>query len=123
MAPGGARPGYRGGAQGVHRVVEVGGSGTLRQSLKAVGPEGEVALIGFLASSDPAINYFEIFASGATLRVLAVGDRSGLADMLAAIGQAKLKPVVDSVHAFADAAGAYRRLASGEALGKVVVSI
>ena len=82
-----------------------------------------MALIGFLASADPTINYFEIFASGATLRVLAVGDRSGLADMLAAIGQAKLKPVVDSVHGFADAAGAYRRLASGEALGKGVISM
>ena len=111
------------GAGGVHRVVEVGGSGTLSQSLKAAGPEGEVALIGFLASSDPAVNYFEIFASGATLRVLAVGDRSGLVDMLAAIGQARLKPVIDSVHGFADAVAAYRRLASGDALGKVVVSI
>ena len=70
------------GGRGVHRVVKVGGSGTLSQSLKAAGPEGEVALIGFLASSDPTMNYFEVFASGATPRVLAVGDRSGLLDMV-----------------------------------------
>lgn len=65
------------GGRGVQRVVEIGGSGTLAQSMKACGPGGEIALIGFLASSDPTLNFFDVFASGATLRVLAVGDRSG----------------------------------------------
>jgi len=111
------------GVQGVHRVVEIGGSGTLSQSMKAVGVTGEIALIGFVASNDPTLNYFEIFASGATFRVLAVGDRSGLIEMLAAVGQAKLKPVIDSVHPFDKSVHAYNRLASGEAVGKVVISI
>jgi len=108
--------------RGVQRVVEIGGSGTLPESLKACGAGGEIALIGFLASTDPALNFFDIFASGATLRVLAVGDRSGLTDLLAAVGQAKLRPVIDEVFPFQDAPAAYARLASGLGVGKVVVS-
>jgi len=111
------------GGRGVHRVVEIGGSGTLGQSMRACGVGGEIALIGFLASSEPTLDFFEVFSSGATFRVLSVGDRSGLTNLLAAVGQAELRPVINGVFPFDDVTAAYHRLASGEGMGKVVVSV
>jgi NADPH:quinone reductase-like Zn-dependent oxidoreductase len=40
------------GGRGVDLVVEVGGAGTLEESLKAVAPEGQISLVGWLASKD-----------------------------------------------------------------------
>jgi zinc-binding alcohol dehydrogenase/oxidoreductase len=48
-------------------------------------------------------------------------DLRGLLDLLAAGRLAP--PVVDSVHPLADAAAAHRRLESGEAYGKIVLTI
>lgn len=35
--------------QGVDRIVEIGGPGTLNQSLLSAAPGGEIALLGFVA--------------------------------------------------------------------------
>ncbi|MGZ2411777.1 NADPH:quinone reductase-like Zn-dependent oxidoreductase [Sphingomonas sp. F9_3S_D5_B_2] len=35
----------------------------------------------------------------------------------------KMKPVIDQVFPFADYEGAYRRLASGQMVGKVVIDV
>ncbi|MET0451811.1 MAG: NAD(P)-dependent alcohol dehydrogenase [Mycobacterium sp.] len=112
------------GGAGVQRVVEIGGAGTLSQSMRAIAADGEIEIIGFLDSFEHAdINFFELFGSGATLRVLAVGDRDALKAMLAAVESVRLKPVIDSVHQFDDAVAGYQRAASGAAVGKVVISI
>jgi alcohol dehydrogenase len=112
------------GGRGVHRVVEVGGSGTLGQSMKALRPEGEVALVGFLAAApEPSLDFLQLFLSGGTFRVINVGHRGDLIDVARALGQTRVRPVIDSIHPFEDAAEAYRRLASGDAIGKIVISL
>jgi alcohol dehydrogenase len=112
------------GGRGVHRVVDVGGSGTLAQSMKAIRPGGEVALVGFLASSgNPSLDFFELFLSGGTFRVINVGDRSVLLDVVAALRQTRVRPVIDSVHPFDSAVKGYLRLSSGEAVGKIVIAV
>jgi alcohol dehydrogenase len=112
------------GKEGVDQVIEVGGAGTLVQSMKSIRPGGEVALIGFLDSyGESSIDFFEIFASGATFRVINVGHRSGLSGLLDAVDRGSLKPVIDNIYPFADAVEAYRRMASGIAVGKIVISL
>jgi alcohol dehydrogenase len=112
------------GGRGVDRVIEVGGAGTLPQSMQAITPAGEIAVIGFLASPHGStLDFNDLFLSGATFRVLSVGHRGALMDLTAAVGQARLNPVIDSVHSFDAAIEAYRRLASGAAVGKIVISI
>lgn len=44
------------GAQGIDHVVEVGGAGTLEQSIKAVRTGGTVSLIGVLSRANPSLN-------------------------------------------------------------------
>jgi alcohol dehydrogenase len=120
----GVRAGQVSGKEGVDQVIEVGGAGTLTQSMKSIRPGGEVSLIGFLDSyGESSIDFFEIFASGATFRVINVGHRAGLSGLLDAVDRGSLKPVIDNVYPFADAVEAYRRMASGTAVGKIVISL
>ena len=111
------------GGRGVDRIVEVGGPGTINQSLRAVALDGEIASIGFLSTENPGIDFFALKASGASFRNIAVGDRSGLLDFTRAIEMVGLKPAVDRVFAFEDAREAYAHLESGTHFGKVVIGI
>lgn len=107
--------------QGVERVVEVGGPGTFAQSLRAVRPGGEIALIGFVSPLGDSINYLDLFMSGANFRHITVGSRESLMDVSQAIDVARIKPVIDRVFDFADAKAAFAHLDSGAHFGKVVI--
>ncbi|MGC0153649.1 zinc-dependent alcohol dehydrogenase family protein [Chromobacterium vaccinii] len=107
--------------RGVDRVVEVGGKGTLAQSLAAVAPGGEIEVIGFLAEGAAELDFMRYFLSGATLRRIAVGHREGLEAMLRAIGQQRLRPVLDQVFPFDDARAAWEHFAARRHFGKVVI--
>lgn len=117
---GAAAAGLAGG--GVDHVVEVGGAGTLAQSYQAVGFNGSVALIGVLTREGNAGPH-ALMTKGASLRGIFVGSR-GMAERLnAAIDATSIKPVIDRVFAFEDAAEAYRYQASSALFGKVVIRI
>ncbi|WP_434631691.1 zinc-dependent alcohol dehydrogenase family protein [Chromobacterium sp. CV08] len=109
------------GGRGVDRIVEVGGKGTLAQSLAAVAPGGEIAVIGFLADGAAEMDFMRYFLSGATLRRIAVGHREGLEAMLRAIGRQRLRPVLDRVFPFDDARAAWEHFAARRHFGKVVI--
>ena len=107
--------------RGVDRVVEVGGPGTIGQSLRAVAVGGEIASIGFLSSENPGIDFFQLKISGASFRSVAVGDRAGLMELVRAVSMNAVRPVVDRVFAFEDAKEAFSYLESGAHFGKVVI--
>lgn len=111
------------GGLGVDRVVEVGGPGTIAQSLKAVAFGGEIASIGFLSTENPGIDFFALKLSSATIRNITVGDRVGLQELVRAVKGAGVKPVVDRVFAFAEARAAFEYLAKGAQIGKVVIGV
>lgn len=109
--------------RGVDRVVEVGGPGTIAQSLRAVALGGEIASIGFLSSDNPGIDFFSLKTSGASIRNITVGDRVGLEELVRVVSSAALKPVIDRTFAFEDARAAFTYLESGAHFGKVVVRV
>jgi NADPH:quinone reductase-like Zn-dependent oxidoreductase len=109
------------GGRGVDRVVEVGGPGTIAQSLRAVALGGEIASIGFLSTENPGIDFFQLKTSGASFRNITVGDRAGLLDLNSAVAASGLKPIIDRVFAFDEAREAFSHLESGAHLGKVVI--
>jgi len=109
---------------GVDHVVEVGGPGTLEQSLEAVGFGGHVHLIGVLAGGDGLVHPGPILGKGVDVEgVIGVGSRAMFDRMLAAMENVELEPVVDRVFDFADAREAYRYVERGEHQGKVLVRI
>jgi NADPH:quinone reductase-like Zn-dependent oxidoreductase len=106
---------------GVDHVVEVGGLGTLAQSIQAVGFGGEVALIGVLSMQGEA-SPMPLMAKGAGLRGIFVGSRAMALDLNTFIDAHGLKPLVDRTFDFRDARAAYTYQSSSELFGKVVLS-
>lgn len=116
--PAAAAASLRGGAD---LVVEVGGAGTLAQSMQAVNFDGEIALIGVLTRAGDTTPH-PLMMKGSSIRGIFVGNKTMADDLSAAIDVSGVKPAIDKVFAFEDAAEAYRYQASG-AFGKVVIKV
>ena len=110
------------GGDGVDHVVEVGGAGTLEQSLRAVRLGGTVSLIGTLAEPAP-VNLTPVFMRNIRLQGVLVGSREMFQRMNEALADPPMRPVVDRVFAFEDAPTAFEHLASGRHVGKVVIAM
>ena len=107
---------------GVDHVVEVGGQGTLAQSMAAIGYNGEIAFIGVLTREGNA-NPRDMMFKGASLRGIFVGSARMARSMNAAVDSCGIKPVIDRVFAFEDAKAAYAYQASPDLFGKVVITV
>jgi NADPH:quinone reductase-like Zn-dependent oxidoreductase len=105
----------------IHHVVEVGGLGTLAQSMQAVGFGGEIALIGVLSMQGDT-NPMPLMVKGASLRGIFVGSAAMARDLNTFVDAHRVKPVVDRVFDFADAKAAYAYQSSAELFGKVVIT-
>lgn len=108
--------------RGVDHVIEVGGMGTLARSYQSIGFGGKIALIGFLGGPGQA-EPFALMMKGGSLHGVGVGSTAMFEDMNRAIEVNRIKPVVDKVFAFDQAAEAFRCFAAGEFFGKVVIAI
>ncbi|KAJ5632419.1 hypothetical protein N7490_008758 [Penicillium lividum] len=82
---------------GVDHIVEVGGSGTLKQSFKAIKYEGVISVIGFLGGVDPKTQPSVVDTLGhiCTVRGVYVGSKELMRDMIRAIEANDIHPVVD----------------------------
>lgn len=107
---------------GVDHVVEVGGAGTLAQSIAAVGFSGEIALIGVLAQEGDTSPH-GLMLKGASIRGIFVGSRGMAARLNGFIDGYGIRPAIDRTFAMEDAVDAYRYQASPELFGKVVLTL
>jgi NADPH:quinone reductase-like Zn-dependent oxidoreductase len=107
---------------GVDHVVEVGGAGTLMQSMTAVGFNGEIALIGVLAREGDT-NPHILMPKGASLRGIFVGSAEMAMKLNRAIDATAMKPVIGRAFAFDEARQAYEYQASPDLFGKVVIRV
>ena len=106
---------------GIDHVVEVGGLGTLAQSIQAVCFGGEISLIGVLTLQGDA-NPMPLMVKGASLRGIFVGSTAMARELNAFVDAHGIKPVVDRVFDFADAKAAYAYQGSPALFGKVVIA-
>lgn len=109
--------------QGVDTVVEIGGAGTLDQSMIAARVGGHVALIGVLAGFAGPVQTALLMAKNLRVQGLTVGSRKHQLDMIAAIEQNGLKPVIDRHFPLKQLADAFRYQLSGQHFGKICVDI
>lgn len=106
---------------GVDHVVEVGGPGTLTQSIKAVKVGGHISLIGVLTGLSGNIPTIELMGKQARLQGLIVGNRRQQQDYVAALEQTGIRPVIYRSLPLEQLADAFRLQESGEHFGKIVV--
>lgn len=110
------------GGRGVDHVVEVGGAGTLEQSLQAAAFGGAISVIGVLSGVSAPLNILPILMKNVQLQGILVGHREGFEAMARAIAQNDLKPVVDRTFPFEEARTALEHMASGSHFGKICLS-
>jgi NADPH:quinone reductase-like Zn-dependent oxidoreductase len=110
------------GGSGVDRIVEVGGSGTLSQSIKAVAIGGQISMVGVLATGEEMPSFMDMFMSQAVFRPIPTGSRRDLEDMLRVFNQHRIHPEIDSDFTFDDAKAAWLRFGERDLFGKVVIT-
>lgn len=111
-------------SRGVDLVVEVGGVGTLNESIRATRIGGAIALIGVLAGGAASeLRLPLIVMQQQRIQGVTVGSVDDLRRMVAAVSSNKMRPVVDRVFPFEAAREAFDYMASGKHFGKVAISL
>ena len=108
--------------EGADHVVEVGGAGTLMRSIKSTAVGGTVSVIGVLAGAVEPVSVVPVLMQNIRLQGVFVGSRDGFLAMTRALASSSLRPVIDRVVPFDRAPDAFRALAAGEHVGKIVVA-
>ena len=104
---------------GVNVVVEVGGSGTLAQSVRAVGMGGHISMIGVLTGIQGEVPTAELFQKNAVISGITVGSRSSQVDMVKAINATGIEPVIDSRFGLEELGEAFKLQESQSHFGKI----
>ena len=111
------------GGRGVDEVVEIGGPGTMAQSINACRPGGHISLIGVLTGISGEVPTAALFSRNITVSGITVGSRRHQEDMVEAINAAGFKPVIDSRFPLDQIAAAFAHQASQQHFGKIVLTI
>ena len=111
------------GGTGVDTVVEIGGAGTLDQSMVAARVGGHVALIGVLAGFSGPVQTALLMAKNLRVQGLTVGSRQQQLDMIAGIEANGIRPVISDHFPLEKLADAFRHQAANAHFGKIVVDI
>jgi len=107
------------GGRGVDVVVEVGGPGTLAQSLQAVRISGHVSLIGVLTGWAGEVPTAVAMGKNVAVKGVTVGSRAQQEDMIAALEANRIRPVIDSSFTLDRIAEAFAHQESQKHFGKI----
>ncbi|MFT7321745.1 zinc-dependent alcohol dehydrogenase family protein, partial [Congregibacter sp.] len=108
---------------GVSLVVEVGGPGTVTQSVRALRIGGTISMIGVLTGISGDVPLAEFFQRNAVMSGITVGSHLHQANMVKAFEEWELKPVLDRSFELAQLGDAFRYQESGQHFGKIVLNL
>jgi len=111
------------GGTGVDHIIELGGAGTMQESLQAVRLGGEISLIGVLAGPAKELNITPILMRNIRVQGILVGNREYFESMNRAIAHHRLQPVVDRIFPFEETRKAFELMAGAGHFGKICISI
>ena len=109
--------------QGVDITLDVGGQSTINQSILSCRENAYIGLVGFMTGSEITIQLPSVIMNYIRLQGNSVGNATELAQLVKAIEINNLKPVIDRIYPIEKAQEAFNLLKSGEAFGKIVISI
>lgn len=109
--------------RGVDVVVEVGGAGTLGQTLRCVRPGGTVAVIGILSGNQTKTLLTPILMQQIRMQGVIVGPRERFEELARAVSLHALRPVVDATFPMNEARAALEHMKAGRHFGKIVVEV
>lgn len=109
--------------RGVDHVLEVGGPGTLAQSITACRMGGHIALIGVLTGFAAEVAIPALFSNQIRVSGISIGSRADQNDMIRAITANRLKPVIDSSFPLQEIVDAFKYYESQKHFGKVCLEL
>mgnify|MGYP001557586430 FL=1 len=109
------------GGRGVDHVVEIGGPGTLAQSITACRLGGHIALIGVLTGFAGEVPTAAIMVGNVHINGITVGSHEQQLAMIRAIEANGIRPIIDSSYPLEGLADAFRHQETGRHFGKICV--
>ncbi|WP_072397202.1 NAD(P)-dependent alcohol dehydrogenase [Hyphomicrobium sp. CS1GBMeth3] len=111
------------GKRGVDHVLEIGGPGTLAQSIQAVRIGGHISLIGILTGLKGEVPTMLLMAKQIKLKGIVVGSRAHQIDMIRGLEATGIRPVIDKTFPLASLADAFRYEEGAGHFGKICIEI
>jgi NADPH:quinone reductase-like Zn-dependent oxidoreductase len=111
------------GGHGADVVIEVGGKGTLQQSLDAVAFGGTISIVGGITGYGGELPAVALIDKAAHVAGISVGTRKQLRDFEMFLAKNGVKPVIEHVYPLAELDAAVEQLRSGQFIGKIVVTL
>jgi NADPH:quinone reductase-like Zn-dependent oxidoreductase len=106
----------------VDAVLETVGKATWSHSLKSLRPGGTVVVSGATTGADPSADLNRLFFLQLKVVGSTMGTRAELAGLLSLLVASGVRPVLDEVLPLSEARRGFERLASGDVVGKVVLT-
>jgi NADPH:quinone reductase-like Zn-dependent oxidoreductase len=107
------------GGRGVDHVLDLGGPGTLPQSITACRLGGQISLIGTLTGFAGQVPTAAMMRRQLRLQGLIVGSRTQQQDMVRGLNTTGIRPVIDRRFGLAELADAFRFEESNRHFGKI----
>ena len=108
--------------RGVDHIVEVGGPGTLPESIASVAIGGHISLIGVLTGLAGDVPTAALMAKQARLQGLIVGSRKSQIEFIRALDATGIRPVIDKSFGLSEIADAFRFEEAGRHFGKICLN-
>ena len=108
---------------GFDKVLETIGPANLGQSLAALGPAGEIVLIGLFAMDAKPLDAMALFHKRGSIRAIATGSTRMHEAVVRAVDANDIKPLIHRRVAFDDAPAAFRAQLEPDLFGKIVIAL
>jgi NADPH:quinone reductase-like Zn-dependent oxidoreductase len=106
----------------VDAVIETVGEATWAHTLRALRPGGTVVVSGATSGMNPPADLARVFFLQLAIVGSTMGTRDELDALVSLLVDTGVRPTVDATFALADARSAFERLASGDVVGKLVLT-
>jgi NADPH:quinone reductase-like Zn-dependent oxidoreductase len=104
-------------------VIETVGKATWSHSLKALRPGGTLVVSGATSGPDPSADLARMFARQLHVVGSTMGTREELQALVRFLDATGVRPLIDSVRPLSDVESAFRAIAGGDVVGKLVVTV
>lgn len=111
------------GKRGVDHVLEIGGPGTLPQSITACRVGGHISMIGILTGITGEVPTLAMMAKQIKLQGIIVGSRRHQQEMVRGLEVMGIRPVIDKTFPLAGLADAFRYEEQAQHFGKICVEM
>ncbi|MCA9065521.1 MAG: NAD(P)-dependent alcohol dehydrogenase [Planctomycetaceae bacterium] len=111
------------GGRGVDHIVEIGGPGTLKQSMISCRVGGHISLIGILTGVEGKLSVVHALIRQIRLQGVLVGNRQQQVDMVKAINASGMRPVIDRHFPLDQIVDAFRYQETNQHFGKIVLDL